>query len=557
MKKIFFVLFAALMIVVSDAFASKAVSRHRVVTLQDGRQITVSLRGDEHFSFWASSSGQLVIREGNLWRMATETEIQEAELSMQNAMRKSGETILGNGLFPHMGNPKALVILVSFSDRDFLFPKEQIEGLFNGTEYNTESGKVSYSSLAQYMNDCSDGQFRPEFDVVGPYKLSNSSEYYGKNSGNVKDINTTEFIKEACTLADADVDFSQYDADEDGLVDLVYIMYAGFGENWGGSDDYLWPKSGYSYFGDYDGVSVCRYGINNELLGDESTLDASGNHILGGIGVLTHEFCHTLGLPDVYPTMNWSDVTMYDNQSMEYWDLMDNGENNYNGYYPTPLTAFERELFGWITIETLADASYIEMKPLQDGGKAYRILNDNDDTGNEYYILEAIPNGDNAGWYRRMRGNGLLVTHINYSLGFFSGFNHPNNVAGSPRWTIVPADGIIMTSYRRSLPASDPNYISTADYNADHAGDTYPGTSNVTELTDYKSYIGEVEKPITEITQNGFNISFKFMGGVDDIRTVEASAGAYGDVMFNLQGQKVGNDYKGIVIRAGKKFLKE
>lgn len=555
MKRILFVLFAALTIFSTDAFASKAVTRPRLVTLQDGRQVVVSLRGDEHFSYYASSTGELIIREGNLWRVATETELHEAEQCFNNAMRKTGETITGTRTFPHLGNPKALVILVSFSDKDFFYTKNDIEPLFNSTEYNSESGRCSYSSLAQYMNDCSEGQYRPEFDVVGPYQLSGTMAYYGSNTSG-KDANIGQFLKDACTAADADVDFSQYDADGDGCVDLVYIVYAGYGENWGGSTDYLWPKSGYGYYGNYDGVNIYRYGINNELIGDESVKDEQGNPYLCGIGVLAHEFCHTLGLPDVYPTAKWSDVTKYDNQSMEIWDLMDGGENNYNGYYPTPLTAFERELFGWLKIDTLTDATNVEMKPLKDGGKAYRIMNDNDETGNEYYILEAIPNGKGTGWYRRMRGNGLLVTHINYDVNKFSNFNNPNNAEGEPRWTIIPADGLIMTSYRRDLKDTDANYITASQYYADHAGDTYPGTSNVTELTDYKAYIGVVEKPITEIAQEGFNISFKFMGGVDGIETITTNANASA-ATYNLQGQKVADDYRGIVIRDGKKYLKK
>lgn len=556
MKKIFFVFIAIMVLVASDAFASKAVTRPRQVTLQDGRQITVSLYGDEHFSYWASSTGELIIREGNLWRVATEMEIQAAEQSYRRAANRSGESIIANRPFPHMGNPKALVILVSFADVDFTYPVEKIDALFNSTEYVSSAG-ISYSSLAQYMNDCSDGQFRPEFDVVGPYKLSKEVGYYGKNVDGNKDINVYELINESCTLADPDVDFSQYDSNGDGYADLVYLYYAGYGENWGGSESYLWPKSGNGHYGSFDNVIVSRYGINNELIGDETFFDADGNPYFGGIGVLTHEFCHTLGLPDVYPYAKWDDVTMYDNQSMEYWDVMDAGEYNYNGYYPTPLTAFERELFGWIEIETLSEPANVEMKPLQDGGKAYRIVNDNDETGKEYYILEAMPSGKNTGWYRRMRGDGLLVTHINYDANLFSNFGHPNDVHGSPRWTIIPADGMLATSYRTSRKEDDPYYMTSTAFYAELAGDTYPGTSNVTELTDYKAYTGEVEKPITEISQDGFNISFKFMGGLSGIKTIDSANDAYCNTMFNLQGQKVGDDYKGIVIRGGKKVLRK
>lgn len=554
MNKIFLFLMAVLCMFSTDAFASKAVTCSKKVTLQDGREAVVSLRGDENFSFWTSSQGELVIREGDMWRVATEHELMLAEQNFNNAMHKAGEGIYATNPFPHVGNPKALVILVDFSDQPFFYSADRIMDLFIGTDYDASSGYHSYGSLAQYFEDMSYGQYRPDFDFAGPYTLPGTVAYYGKNGGG-KDSNFYAFLQDACAAADNDVDFSQYDANGDGMVDLVYVVYAGYGENWGGSEDYLWPKSGTGNFGTYDGVRVNRYGINNELAGTEEYRDSDGNPYLSGIGVLAHEFCHTLGLPDVYPTAKWNNVTAYDNQSMEYWDLMDNGENNYNGYYPTPLTAFERELFGWLEIETLDDAANIELKPLQDGGKAYRIYNDNDEYRNEYYILEAIPNGAGSGWYTKMRGNGMLITHINYDTTFFSNFNNPNNDQGKPRWTIVPADGILMSSYRCKEDKESEYYITKSEYYEQHAGDTYPGTFNVTEFTEYPAYIGTVDKPITEISKSGFNVSFKFMGGVDTgvEQYFNTSTNQYFNGAYNLAGQKVDGQYKGIIVKDGKK----
>lgn len=555
MKYLFALVFAFL-INVSDAWASKVVTHARKVTLTDGRVVTIGHFGDEHYSYYVSSDGELIIRDGKQWRVATEQEQSDTDNAICRVQRRVGENIYATDAFPHVGTPRALVILVSFSDLDFTYSKTELETLFNGRE-TTPIGKFnSYSSLAQYMDDCSDGQFRPVFDVVGPYKLDKPYSYYGKNNGAAKDINFSQFIADACRAADADVDFNKYDSDGNGTVDLVYLLYAGYGENMAindGSEDYMWPKSGTGGTTEmFDGMRINRYGINNELIGDpeHGPFVTDKKPVMAGIGVLTHEFCHTLGLPDVYPTVRWQDVTMYDNQSMEFWDLMDNGENNYNGYAPTPLTAFERELFGWITIETLTEPANIEMRPLKDGGKAYRIINDADE--NEYYILEVIPTGDEEGWYKYMRGNGLLVTHIRYNQ--FKNFIAPNNTPGKPRWTLVPADGIVMSSYRMQLDKNNALYIKRSEYYADHAGDTYPGTKNMTALSDYKAYTGTVDKPLTDITQNGKTVSFKFMGGSTGIDNVNLHTG--NAVAYNLKGQRVGDDYRGIVIVGGKKVVR-
>ena len=70
----------------------------------------------------------------------------------------------------------------------------------------------------------SKGTYTPQFDVVGPYKLNHTSLYYGKGEND----NTYALVSDACKAADKDVDFSRYDADGDGMVDLVYIIYAGY-----------------------------------------------------------------------------------------------------------------------------------------------------------------------------------------------------------------------------------------------------------------------------------------------------------------------------------------
>lgn len=557
MRKLTICIALMLMTVCHAAFASKAVTRRMAVTLTDGSQRTVVLMGDEHYSFYASTLGELIIREGDTWRQATSEEQTEATASIRRVRaRRANEISNADRPFPHVGTPKALVIMVEFTDRKFTFGRDDIDRMFNSRDYDDTSGNHSYSSLAQYMEDCSFGQYRPQFDVVGPYTLSNPTAYYGSNTGG-KDRNSGEMITEACVAADPDVDFSQYDSDNDGYVDLVYIIYAGYGENSGGSSDYLWPKSGTRLSGEYDGVMVYRYGINQELAGYEVFKDSEGNPYLNGIGVLCHEFCHTLGMCDVYPTASWTDVTAYDNQSMEMWDLMDNGENNFNGFAPTPLTAWQRERLGWMQTETLTEAADVTLEPIDNGGKAYKIMNDNDASGNEYYILESIPNGSGTGWYKRMRGNGMLVTHVNYSESAFSNFSSPNNTQGKPRMTIIPADGTLRSSYRINLDKSNPLYMTFQEYYADMAGDTYPGTSSVTELSDYKAYTETVDKPITDIRQEGWKISFKFRGGapadgIEDVKTGEAAAsGRY----YNLAGQRVGAGYKGIIISNGKKIL--
>ena len=503
--------FMAIASISTEIRASKAVATPFEVTLADGRKTTVILRGDEHFHYHITKHGELVVREKNVWRIMTEKERQSMRREYEKMRVRRAESLpVVKNPFPHTGTPKALVIMVSYQNLDFTYGKSDIDAWLNSTEYTPWEQKQysSYGSVAQFFSDNSNGKFRPVFDVVGPYKMSKTMEYYGANTGgNDTPSLYHELINEACAAADKDgVDFSQYDADNDGLVDLIYVYYAGYGENMGGVPSAtIWPKSGYyTGFNSFDGKKVYRYGMSNELLGYPGLDTAQGwpKPKLNGIGVFVHEMCHTLGLPDVYPTVDWDDVTMYDNQSMEEWDIMDGGENIQNGFYPAPFTAWEREWMGWTDeIETITAPGTYTLKPLKDGGKAYRIKNPNDATGKEFYILENVPSNV-QGWYRGMPGSGMLITHINYDESKFSNFGNPNNIAGSPRWTIVPANGVLYSAYRRGEPENSKYYLTPAQINENRRGNTFPGLQGVTTLTYWKEYTPAMEYTLSNISQS-------------------------------------------------------
>ena len=435
MRRLFII--TMLLCITMAASASKAVGRKMTVTLADGRTVTATMRGDENFHAMVASTGEIIVRDGDKWRTVTEAEQAEQQAAMAKgvALRKANEAISASYPFPRTGSPKALVIMVNFADVAFTYTKADIEKLLNSTDYDTTSGNHGYGSARQWFSDCSNGTYTPQFDVVGPYTLSNPTSYYGGNgSGNAgADKNVVTLMKDACAAADADVDFSQYDSNNDGYVDLVYVFYAGYGENWddGTHPEYIWPKSGVSSFGTYDGKKTTRYDVSNELMGYPGVEQDLGVDAvpLCGIGVFVHEMSHTIGLPDLYPTVTWTDVTNYDNQSLEQWSVLDAGENVNNGFYPTPYTAWERSFLGWgNTLTELSVDGQYELKALIDGGTAYKILNPNDATKNEYYILENVPNTAASGWYKKLSGTGMIITHVNYNSSYFSNFSNPNNV---------------------------------------------------------------------------------------------------------------------------------
>lgn len=591
MKKILFLLIFAL--VATSSFASKANSLPAVVPQPDGTMLTVLLQGDENISWYTTTDGMLLVKRGNGYYVAqvkADGSLAASSLLAHGpAMRGTEETnmmllqdkakfakysskLLGqpgelpvtewtNGvtrkmkirddstLFPHMGTPKALVILVEFTDTTFTLPDPKAS--FN--DYlNNETGNIvdrghgenrNAKGVKGYFKDMSFGQFTPQFDVVGPVKLSHPLRYYGAGNDYM-----SRLIPDACSAVNDSVDFSQYDSNGDGYVDLVYVIYAGHSESEAGnSTDDIWPKSGYSDFGTFDGKKVYRYGVNNELNGRET----SKNKLINGIGLFCHEFSHTMGLPDIYATSGAPGYNK-DNFGMEFWDLMDGGEYVHSGRFPTAYTSWEREVMGWMNVDTLSDTAHVVLKTIDskgDSARSFKIVNPS--VKNEAVYLQNI---QNKGWNYYLPGHGLLVYRVSYASDDVNFADNPNN-GSRPRIVCIPADGKLGAIADYADDSTPDNYY------ADMAGDTYPGTSNVSSIASFTMYSGDaLDRPILNIKEDGTLVSFDYLGKKipSAINSVMVNDKAT-DRIFNLNGMLMGTDKtrlpKGIYIINGKKIV--
>ena len=128
------------------------------------------------------------------------------------------------------------IVLISFSDADFTMPdpKAYYQRMLNEQGYNEGAG---LGCLADYFRDQSGGRLNFEFDVYGPYKVSQTagghgSRYYG-----------TDVISDAVALLyeSESTDFSIYDWNGDGEVNQVFFVSASYGGNL--VSGYIWPCS--------------------------------------------------------------------------------------------------------------------------------------------------------------------------------------------------------------------------------------------------------------------------------------------------------------------------
>lgn len=593
-------LIVCLMLCSLTTWAAKAESIPVQVRQADGSVITVILRGDEHINWYTTLDGVLLVqgadnnyyigkveKSGNLiatkqlaHEALTRSQVERNLIAKQdkdkffayvNKIAEESENAYDNSpltrgpiidsgyggvpYFPHTGSPKALVILAEFQDTTFTIRDTKKvftnylmnEGHFTETPYGQY---MNYKGVRGYFKDCSYGKFTPTFDVVGPVKLPKPQAIYGAGKNDRMDL----LFADACSAVDDSVDFTKYDANNDGIVDLVYIIYAGHSANYHGNKvSNIWPKSGtITISNKFDGKSIRRYGVSNELNGSDQT--SKNNKKINGIGLFCHEFSHTLGLPDIYALDE--EAKNQDDQGMEFWDLMDGGTEVRNGRVPASYLAWEREVMGWMKIDELKGNCDIEnLKSIDNGGKAYKMVNPKN--SNEYIVLQSIQKGPwNQGWGDGTYGKGLLAYRVSYPFNKVNVFDFPNNEKAKPRVIPIPADGKILAA--ANAGGSLNTYVQQLN------GDLYP-YNGINKIDKFKMYDGTILKwSIFDIIENDAAryVSFKFKNNeptaIQSPSIIERSTSD--NRIYTLDGRYVGTDASilphGIYIQNNKKFVK-
>ncbi len=507
MKTKLLLTFAAWLYVSVTALAVPAKRVTKTVRLDNGTTVELTLRGDEHFSFYSDQDGkyyhltakgkyeQLTSQEvDSLWTLRKKERMGNL-FDGKSARRKSPMHKAGIPSSVTTGNQKGLVILVEFKDVKFVTqnPKAVFERFFNEEGYNDYNNA---GSVKDYFLRQSYGKLNINFDVVGPYSTSKNMSYYGAATENTNDVRPAHMVAEAVDAASKDVNFANYDWNSDGEVDQVFVVYAGYNQAQGAADSTIWPHEWTLEAGGltrtYNGKSIRTYGCSSELKGN----GVYNTGVLDGIGTACHEFSHCLGLPDMYDTNNNGS-----NFGMGDWDVMCSGSYNDNNTSNTPAgyTSYERMFAGWLTPTEIKTMTRInDMKPLATDAEAYILYNEKN--RNEYYLLE---NRQPVGFDRGLPGHGLLILHVDYAEDAWTS-NAVNNISTRQRMTIIPADNKLYP------------------YNSDMAGDPWPGTTGNTALTNYTMpaatlYNENIDgtkfmsKNIDNITENTANNTVSFV----------------------------------------------
>ena len=444
MKKI--VSLAFVCVIAMMAYAVPAKRGWQTRTQADGTTIEVQQFGDEFYHYMINREGQRVREINGMYEVVGEAPT-PAYAKARHAEAKARRQRKAVGVTPNLA-PKGIVILVNFADKSMQSgsTKAKFDELCNSDNCTVNKYKnVNYGSAKKYFSDQSNGLYAPQFDVFGPFTLSKNMKYYGEDgSEEGDDKHAADAVVEACIGMNDQIDFKQYDSDNDGYVDFVYVIYAGEGQATGGPANSIWPHNwditsaiSYNYCTytnaqrTLDGKKIDNYAISGELY------DGS----FCGIGTLVHEFGHVMGLPDFYDTQYG---TNYNNElTPNEWDVMDGGSYNGEMHCPPNYDPWEKYFFGWIDPHNPGtEAQYISLNA--NGSEEYNVIQVNSTgkkvsattSGLSYYL----ENRQQSGWDKFIPAHGMVIWKVNFDATAWQN-NEPNNTANNPKFTIVCSSG--------------------------------------------------------------------------------------------------------------------
>ncbi|MBQ6199341.1 MAG: M6 family metalloprotease domain-containing protein [Bacteroidales bacterium] len=460
---------AALICTVANAIPASPVPFTAVQP--DGTTIMLQRHGDEFFNWTTIAGTDQVVKQDQdgWWRPSTiNPEARKNAIARRKAANRTRPRTHTDNAMTH-GERHIPVFLVQFTDVTFKTTdaNAKFTALLNQEGYSANGGT---GSVRDFYFDNSDGQFIPVFDVYGPVDLPNNMAYYGKNDSDDNDTRPEEALIHAAKALDAEADFSKYDYDNDGYVDMALFYYAGYNEAEGGPANSIWPHQWnlqYTSLGRssiFDGKRFDAYFCTSELSG------SSGSNMCG-IGTTCHEFAHSLGLPDFYDTdynKNGSAGGLY------YFSTMDSGAYLNDGRTPPYFNAEERILLGWMTPG--------DVPQLPDGDVSFSSIRYSvayttpTEVEGEYFLYECR---DGSGWDKYLP-TGLVIYHVDKSTvrrvggltpyqqwANWGSYNSINAYGSHPCFYVIPAANTTSLNY-------------TSYYLSDYV---FPGRKNVKSYT--------------------------------------------------------------------------
>ena len=433
----------------------------------NGIEIEIYNRGN-HLQGWHEYNGWTIIKEPGGWwvyasgkngtqlipsglRVGIDPEPSDLITNIQKGIRPEARVLLDHSPIPNINATRAdtfhvPLILVEFPDAPATYDSVDFEMIMNQPGY-THLNYDNTGSFRDFYQEISYGQFLPVSEVTNWITAPHHHDYYAYSDPNGYN-HVKELVRAMVDSMEASgFDWALYDNDGDGYVDALNLLHQGAGAEQGDHSN-IWSHkwSLGSLAVQYDGVTINSYTMNPEI--------QSGQIV--AIGVLSHEFGHALGLPDLYDTD-------YSSTGAGKLALMGSGSWGTSGnspWYPSTMVGWCKNELGWVDIvEVEDDLDNVSIQQSYSNNDIIRV--NHQQIPEEYWLIE---NRQKVGSDTLMPTPGLAIWHINDDIAQGWG---PNNNEPYYGVGLEQADGLF------ALENGGPS----------NGGDVYPGDTDNREFS--------------------------------------------------------------------------
>jgi M6 family metalloprotease-like protein len=391
------------------------------------------------------------------------------------------------------GNNKVFVLLIDFPD----YPASQTAASIDGKIFGDGAGEFPRESLRNYYRRSSYGQLEILGSTLGWYRPA-----YTRASVTQTYTGRENLIKEALAYFNvAGHDFSQYDNDNDGVIDYFLVVWAGPPGAWA---SFWWGYyTGWASNFVLDGkqFSGAAYSWQWESYPYPGTFRPY---------VTIHETGHALGLPDLYDY----DGTVGPDGGVGGLDMMDANRGDHNG--------FSKMLLDWLTPQVCSAGSQTyALRPTGSYPDAvifwphYNIAS----PFTEFFMVQNRTRENND---TGLPADGLLIWHIDATLDAWDSFLFDNSYSAHKLVRLMEADGLEEIEQNQSADAGD-YYI--------------PGkTFGAATVPDSRGYDGSPKSvDLGTIATSGSDISCSIAVGTAAPITVTSPAGGEAWIIGSTQ----------------------
>ena len=306
-----------------------------------------------------------------------------------NSSRDVYSTTVNNkdGTAPMTGTYNIPVLMVKFPDLQA--PSNYTQSIYNDVFNSSNYLNGDGISVSEFYKHNSFDALDVTFDVYDWRMLPQTHTYYLTHTHQL----VVDSINAFGTGPNA-IDFTQYDSNNDGRLDGVIILQAGYqGQENNGSlisltrmyyGSTTWSIQGL-YYGD-TAIIPARH-VTNICNGWISLFDYPTD-CRTSIEIATHEFAHILGLPDLY-ALNYTGIQVGFGLG-GHTVMVLNGDTTQDTKKPVNFDTWSKFFFGWITPTVINDASQADIYSLSSydtTDDVYLLQNTSTMGSREFYLI--------------------------------------------------------------------------------------------------------------------------------------------------------------------------